>query len=168
MCSSTWMSHRWLCLILVELHKRRSRFVSSLPRKLFQILVSTTWYLFNLLLLQHFASLRETLCLISVQLHKMRLDFLFVLANSYFILVFSWKVSTGLHPHDRVVCFEMLCYCIGTVLNKCWIDSFFPSIKTWISIQLVAIATFCFATRNTYVLRVFCAVQLECHTGDFA
>ena len=37
-----------------------------------------------------------------------------------------------------------------------------------ISIQLVAIATFCFATRNTYVLRVFCAVQLECHTGDFA
>ena len=44
-------------------------------------------YLFNLLLLRHFASLRETLCLISVQLHKTRLDFLFVLADSYFIVV---------------------------------------------------------------------------------
>ena len=29
------------------------------------------------------------------------------------------------------------------------IVSFFASVKTWISIQLVAIATFCFATRNT-------------------
>ena len=29
------------------------------------------------------------------------------------------------------------------------IDSFFASVKTRISIQLVAIATFCFATRNT-------------------
>ena len=48
------------------------------------------------------------------------------------------------------------------------IVSFFASVKSGISIQLVAIATFCFATRNTYVLRVFCAVQLECHTGDFA
>ena len=44
----------------------------------------------------------------------------------------------------------------------------FASVKTGISIQLVVIATFCFATRNTYVLGVFCAVQLECHTGDFA
>ena len=26
LCSSTWMSHRRICLILVELHKRRSRF----------------------------------------------------------------------------------------------------------------------------------------------
>ena len=33
----------------------------------------------------------------------------------------------------------------------------FASVKTGISIQLVAIATFFFATRNTYVLRVFCA-----------
>ena len=48
------------------------------------------------------------------------------------------------------------------------IVSFFASIKTGVSIQLVTIVTFCFATRNTYVLRVFCAVQLECHTGDFA
>ena len=40
------------------------------------------------------------------------------------------------------------------------IVSFFASVKTGLSIQLVAIATFCFATRNT--------VQLECHTGDFA
>ena len=48
------------------------------------------------------------------------------------------------------------------------IVSFFASVKTGLSIQLVAIATFCFATQNTYVLRVFCAVQLECHTGDFA
>ena len=94
LCSSTWMPHRWLCLILVELHKRRSRFVSIVPVELFQILVSTTWYLFNLLLLRHFASLRETLCLISVQLRKMRSDFLFVLADSYFILVFSWKVNS--------------------------------------------------------------------------
>ena len=67
-------------------------------------------YLFNLLLLRHFASLRETLCLISVQLHKTTLDFLFVLVDSYYMLVFSWKVSTSLHPHDRAVCFEMLCY----------------------------------------------------------
>ena len=48
------------------------------------------------------------------------------------------------------------------------IVSFFAFVKTGLSIQLVAIATFCFATRNTYVLRVFCVVQLECHTGDFA
>ena len=48
------------------------------------------------------------------------------------------------------------------------IVSFFASVKTGVSIQLVAIATFCFATQNTYVLRVFCAVQLECHTDDFA
>ena len=47
------------------------------------------------------------------------------------------------------------------------IVSFFASVKTGLSIQLVAIATFCFATRNTYVLRVFCAIQLECHTGDY-
>ena len=46
--------------------------------------------------------------------------------------------------------------------------SFIASVKTGVSIQLVAIETFCFATRKTYVLRVFCAVQLECHTGDFA
>ena len=32
LCSSTWMSHRWLCLIFVELHKRRSRFVFYLCR----------------------------------------------------------------------------------------------------------------------------------------
>ena len=44
LCSSTWMSHRWLCLILVELHKKRSRFVSSLRGELFQILVSSTWW----------------------------------------------------------------------------------------------------------------------------
>jgi hypothetical protein len=50
------------------------------------------------------------LCLISTELHKMRLDFLFVLADTYFILSASWKVSTGLHPHDCAVCFEMLCY----------------------------------------------------------
>ena len=48
------------------------------------------------------------------------------------------------------------------------IVSFFASVKTGLSIQLVAIVTFCFATRNTYVLGVFCAVELECHTGDFA
>ena len=48
------------------------------------------------------------------------------------------------------------------------IVSFFASVKIGVSIQLVVIVTFCFATRNTYVLRVFCAVQLECHTGDFA
>ena len=35
------------------------------------------------------------------------------------------------------------------------IVSFSASVKTGISIQLVAIATFCFATRNTFVLRVF-------------
>ena len=41
------------------------------------------------------------------------------------------------------------------------IVSFFASVKTGLSIQLVAIATFCFATRNTYVLRVFCEFNLN-------
>ena len=49
-------------------------------------------------------------CFISVQLHNTRLDFLFVLADSYVILCASWQVGTCLHPHDRAVCFEMLCY----------------------------------------------------------
>ena len=36
-------------------------------------------------------------------------DFVQILLSSYFK---SWsrKVSTDFHPHDAVVCFEMLCY----------------------------------------------------------
>ena len=41
LCSSTWMSHRWLCLILVELHKRRS---------------DMCWYLFQVVLACYFKS----------------------------------------------------------------------------------------------------------------
>ena len=61
--------------------------------------------------------------------------------------------------------FAAVCFIL---LYRQVIVSFFASVKTGKSIQLVAIAKFCFATRNTYVLLVFCAVQLECHTGDFA
>lgn len=64
----------------------------------------------------------------------------------------------------------MILFVVACFILLYWpvIVSFFASVKTWISIQLVAIATFCFAMLNTFALRVFCAVQLEWHTGDFA
>ena len=59
--------------------------------------------------------------------------------ESYFktaTLVRDWQ-----DYHFEAACFILLYWPVT--------DSFFSSIKTGISIELVAIATFCFATRNT-------------------
>ena len=56
------------------------------------------------------------------------------------------------------------------VIHRYWplVVSFAPLCKQGYLLHLVAIVTFCCTTQDTYVLRVFCAVQPKCHTDNVA
>ena len=56
------------------------------------------------------------------------------------------------------------------VIHRYWpvIVSFAPLYKQGYLLHHIAIATFCCIAQNTFVLRVFCAVQPKCHTDNVA
>ena len=55
-------------------------------------------------------------------------------------------------------------------IHRYWplIVSFAPLCKHGYLLRLIAIVTFCCTAQNTFVLRVFCAVQPKCHTDNLA
>ena len=64
----------------------------------------------------------------------------------------------------------MLLFVGFCVIHRYWplIVSFAPLCKQGYLLHLVAIVTFCCTAQNTFVLRVFCAVQPKCHTDNVA
>ena len=56
------------------------------------------------------------------------------------------------------------------VIHRYWplVVSFAPLCKQGYLLHLVDIVTFCCTAQNTFVLRVFCAVQPKCHTDNVA
>ena len=64
----------------------------------------------------------------------------------------------------------MLLFVGFCVIHRYWplIVSFAPLCKQGYLLHLVANVTFCCTAQNTFVLRVFCAVQPKCHTDNVA
>ena len=64
----------------------------------------------------------------------------------------------------------MLLFVGFCVIHRYWplIVSFAPLCKQGYLLHLVAIVTFSCTSQNTFVLRVFCAVQPKCHTDNVA
>lgn len=64
----------------------------------------------------------------------------------------------------------MLLFVGFCVIHRYWplVVSFAPLCKQGYLLHLVAIVTFCCTAQNTFVLRVFCAVQPKCHTDNVA
>ena len=70
---------------------------------------------------------------------------------------------------------EILLSCFLSHLDKvdasfCWLLCHPPLLrcKQGYLLHLVAIVTFCCTAQNTFILRVFCAVQPKCHTDNVA
>ena len=70
-------------------------------------------------------------------------------------------------PHLDKVDASFVGFC---VIHRYWplFVSFAPLCKQGYLLHLVAIVTFCCTAQNTFVLRVFCAVQPKCHTDNVA
>ena len=60
---------------------------------------------------------------------------------------------------------------VGFCVIHCYwplVVSFAPLCKQGYLLHLIAIVTFCCTAQNTFVLRVFCAVQPKCHIDNVA